>query len=133
MLQLKGDAAVWAMHRFPMSTRIEWCTFYTELKAKCILSNALDMVECELEEVSLKKEESVAEFHKRFRRLSSKLTPHQPSDATMLADAYRYKIGKGNLGVYNNVVLYIGMGDRTPTLKQRMEQLAPLDTSLDKS
>jgi len=26
-LQLKGDTAVWAIHRFPMSTPIEWSIF----------------------------------------------------------------------------------------------------------
>jgi len=30
VLQLKGDAAVWAMHHFPMSTPIEWSTICTE-------------------------------------------------------------------------------------------------------
>ena len=30
VLQLNGDAAVWAMHRFPMSTPIEWSTICTE-------------------------------------------------------------------------------------------------------
>ena len=47
VLQLKGDAAVWAMHRFPMSAPIEWSTFCTELKAKFIPSNTLDLVKCE--------------------------------------------------------------------------------------
>jgi len=30
VLQLKGDAVVWAMHHFPMSTPIEWSTICTE-------------------------------------------------------------------------------------------------------
>jgi hypothetical protein len=54
MLQLKGDAATWARHHFPISTNIEWSTFCTELKAKYILSNALDLVKREWEELSLK-------------------------------------------------------------------------------
>jgi len=133
VLQLKGDAAVWAMHRFPMSAPIEWSTFCTELKAKFIPSNALDLVKREWEELSLKKGERVTEFNERFRRLRSKLDPHQPMPAEMLADAYRYKIEKGNQGVYKDLVSYIGMRDRTPTLEQRMEHLAALDTSLNKS
>jgi len=133
VLQLKGNAAVWAMHRFPMSAPIEWSTFCTELKAKFIPSNALDLVKREWEELSLKKGERVTEFNKRFRRLRSKLDPHQPMPAEMLADAYGYKIEKGNQGVYKDLVRYIGMRDRTPTLEQRMEHLAALDTSLNKS
>ena len=133
VLQLKGDAAVWAMHRFPMSAPIEWSTFCTELKAKFIPSNALDLVKREWEELSLKKGERVTEFNERFRRLRSKLDPHQPMPAEMLADAYGYKIEKGNQGVYKDLVRYIGMRDRTPTLEQRMEHLAALDTSLNKS
>jgi hypothetical protein len=133
VLQLKGDAATWAMHRFPISTPIEWSTFCTELKAKYIPSNALDLVKREWEELSLKKGERVTEFNERFRRLRSKLDPHQPMPAEMLADAYGYKIEKGNQGVYKDLVRYIGMRDRTPTLEQRMEHLAALDTSLNKS
>jgi hypothetical protein len=133
VLQLKGDAAVWAMHRFPMSAPIELSTFFTELNAQFIPSNALDLVKREWEELSLKKGERVTEFNERFRRLRSKLDPHQPMPAEMLADAYGYKIEKGNQGVYKDLVHYIGMRDRTPTLEQRMEHLAPLDTSLNKS
>jgi len=49
VLQLKGDAAVWAMYCVPMSTPIEWSTFSTELKPKFIASNALDLVTCKRE------------------------------------------------------------------------------------
>jgi len=133
VLQLKGDAAVWAMHRFPMSAPIEWSTFCTELKAKFIPSNALDLVKREWEELSLKKGERVTEFNERFCRLRSKLDPHQPMPAEMLAHAYGYTIEKGNQGVYNDLVHYIGMRDRTSTLEQRMDHLAALDTSLNKS
>jgi hypothetical protein len=59
VVQLKGNAAVWAMHRFPMSAPIEWSTFCTELQAKYILSNALDLVKHEWEELNLKKGERV--------------------------------------------------------------------------
>jgi len=98
-----------------------------------IPSNALDLVKCEWEELSLRKGERVTEFNEHFRRLRSKLDPHQPMPAEMLADAYGYKIEKGNQGVYKDFVRYIGMRDRTPTLEQRMEHLAALDTSLNKS
>jgi len=133
VLQLKCDAAVWAIHRFPMSAPIEWSTFCTELKAKFVPSNALDLVKCEWEELSLKKRERVTEFNECFCRLRSKLDPHQPMPAEMLADAYGYKIEQGNQGVYRDLVSYIGMCDTTPTLEQRMEHLAALDTSLNKS
>jgi len=53
--------------------------------------------------------------------------------AEMLANAYGYKIDKGNQGVYQDLVRYIGMRDRTPTLKQCMEYLTALDMSLNKS
>jgi len=33
VLQLKCNAAIWAMHRFPMSMPIEWFTLGTELTA----------------------------------------------------------------------------------------------------
>jgi len=52
--------------------------------------------------------------------------------AKMLADAYGHKIEKGNQGVYKDLVRYIGMRDRTPTLEQCMEHLAAPDTSLNK-
>ena len=84
-------------------------------------------------DVSLKKGEHVTEFNERFRHLLSKLDPHQPMPAEMLADAYGYKIEKGNQGVYQDLVRYIGMRDWTPTLEQRMDHLAALDTSLNKS
>jgi hypothetical protein len=133
VLQLKGDAAVWAMHRFPMGAPTEWSTFCTELKAKYIPYNALDLVKCEWEELSLKKGEHVREFNKRFRHLRSKLDPHLPMPAEMLPDPYGYEIEKGNQGVYKNLVRYIDMRDRIPTLEQRMEHLAALDTSLNES
>jgi len=53
--------------------------------------------------------------------------------AEMSADTYGYRIEKSNQGVYNDLVHYIGMRDRTPILKPRMEHLAALDTSLNKS
>jgi len=133
VLQLRGDAAVWAMHRFPMSTPIKCSTFCTELKAKFIPSNALDLVKREWEELSLNKGEHVTEFNEHFRRLCSKLDPQQPMPAKMIADTYGYKIENGNQGVYKDLVRYIGMRDRTSTLEQRMEHLATLDTSLNKS
>jgi len=74
--QLKGDAAVWATQRFPMSTPIEGSTCCTELKAKFIQSNALDMGKCEWGELSSKKEERVTKFNECFHRLRSKLDPH---------------------------------------------------------
>jgi hypothetical protein len=121
------------MHRFPMSAPIEWSTFCTELKDKFIPSNALDLVKCEWEELNLKKGERVTEFNERFRHFRSKLDPHQPMPAEMLADAYEYKIEQGNQGVYKDLVHYIGMRDRTPTLEHHMEHLAALDTFLNKS
>jgi len=133
VLQLKGNTAVWAMHRFPMSTPIEWSTICTELKAKFIPSNTLDLVKHEWAELSLKEGECVTEFDERFRRLCSKLDPHPPMPAEMSADAYGYKIKKGNQGVYKDLVRYIGMCDRTPTLEQHMQHLVTLDTSLNKS
>jgi len=133
VLRLKGDAAVWAMHRFSRSAPIEWSTFFTELKAKPIPSNTLDLVKREWEELSQKKGERVTAFDERFRRLRSKLDPLQPMPAEMLGDAYGYTIEKGNQGVYKDLVRYIGMRDRTPTLEQRMERLTALDTSLNKS
>jgi len=53
--------------------------------------------------------------------------------ADMLADTYGYQIEKGNKGVYEDLVRYIGMCDRTPTPEQHMEHLAELATSLNKS
>jgi len=132
VLQLKGDTVVWAMHRFPMSAPIEWSTLCTELKAKFIPSNTLDLVKREWEELSLKKGERVTECNERFCRLRSKLDPHQPMPAKMLANTYGYKIEKGTQGVYKDFVHYIGMRDRTRTLEQHMEHFAALDTSLNK-
>jgi len=133
VLQLKGDAAVWAMHRLPMSTPIEWSTFCTELKAKYKPSDALDLVKCEWEELCLNKGECVTEFNERFHHLRSKLDPHQPMPAGMFADTYMYKIEKGTQGVYKDLVCYIGMHNRTPTLEQRMEHLTALVMFLNKS
>jgi len=133
VLQLTGDAAVWAMHRFPMSAPIKWSTFCKELKAKFIPTIALDLVKREWEELSLKMGERITEINELFRRLRSKLDLHQPMPAEMLAAAYGYTIKKGNKGVYKNLVRYIGMRNRTPTPEQRMKHLAALDTSLNKS
>ena len=133
MPQLKGNAAVWAMHHFPMSAPIEWSTFCTELKAEFIPSNALDLVKRKYKGLSLKKAERITEFNARFRRLCSKLDLHQPLPAEIVADAYGYKIEMGNQGVYKDLFGYIGMRDWTPTLEPRMEHLAALDTSLNKS
>jgi hypothetical protein len=71
-----------------------------ELKAKYIPSTALDLAKLEWNELSLQKEERVTEFYEHFRRLRSKLDPHQPMPAKMLADTYGYMIEKGNYGVY---------------------------------
>jgi hypothetical protein len=133
VLQLKGDAAVWAMHRCPMSTPIEWSTFCTGLKAKFIPSNTLDQVKRGCEELSPTKGELITEFNEHFCHLRSKLDPHQPMAAEMLADTYGCKIEQDNQGDYKDLLRYIGMRNRTPTLEQRMEHLAPLDTSLNKS
>jgi len=116
-----------------MSAPIEWSTFCTKLRAKFIQSNTFDLVKHEWEELSLKKGERVTEFNERFRRLGSKLDPHEPMPAEMFADAYGYKIEKGNQGVYKDLARYIAMRDSTPTLEQRKELLAALDTSLKKS
>jgi len=93
----------------------------------------LDLVKHEWEDLSLQKKERVTEVNEGFDRLRSKLDPHQPMPAEMLADADGYMIEKGNQRVYQDLVRYIGMCDRTPTLEQRMEHLAALDTSLNKS
>jgi hypothetical protein len=127
VLELKGNAAVRAMHHFPISTPIQWTTFCTELKVKFIPSNTLDLVKREWEELSLKRGEHIPEFNEHFRRLRSKLDPYQPMPAEMLADTY------GNQGVDKHLVRYIGMHDRTPTLERRMEHLAALDKFLNKS
>jgi len=131
VLQQKGDAAVWAMHRFPMSKPIKWSTFCEELKAKYIPSNALNLVKRECEELSLKSGERVTEFNKRFRQPCSKRDLHQPMPAQKLADTYGFKIEKGNQGVYKALVRYIGMHNRTPTLDTHMEHLTTLDKSLN--
>jgi len=133
VLQLKSNTAVWGMHRFPMSTPIEWSTFCIELKAEYIQSNALDLVKRKWEELSLQVGDRVTEFSERFQALCLKLDRHQPMAAEMLADDYQYKIEKGNEGVFNHLVPYIDMHDRTPTLEQHIEYLAMLDTSLNQS
>jgi len=94
VLQLKGDTAVWAIHRFPMSMPIEWSTFCTELKGMFIPSNALDLVKHKREELSLKMGEHVTGFNECFGRLGSKLDPHQPMPAEMLVDAPNTKSGR---------------------------------------
>jgi hypothetical protein len=71
---------------------IKWCNFCTELKAKFILSNALDLDKQELEELSIKKEGHVTEINKHFHLLRSKLDLHQPMPAAILSDAYAYGI-----------------------------------------
>jgi len=114
VLQFKGHAAVWAMHRFPMSTPIEWSTSCTELKSMGIASNALDLVKREWEELSLKTGQPVTVFNDGFRYLRSKLDPYQPVPAEMLADAYIYTIAKGSRGVSKDLIRYSGMRDRTP-------------------
>jgi len=103
------------------------------LKAKFIPSNTFDLVKHEWEKLSLKKGELVTEFNQNFHRLHSKLDLHQPMPAQVLADAYGYKIEKGNQGVYKDLVHYIGMRDRSPTLGQYMKHLAALDSSLNHS
>ena len=133
VLQMKGDAAVCAMHRFPMSTPIKWSTFCTELKAKFIPSNTLDLVKHEWEELNPNKGEHVTEFNERFRCLRSKLNPHQPIPAEMLANTYGYKIEKGNQRVEKDLVHYIGMCDKTPTLQQRAWSTSPHWTHLSTS
>ena len=116
-----------------MSALIEWSTFCTELGSKFIPSNTFDLIKREWEELSLKKGERVTEFDEHFHRLRSKLDSHQPMPAEMLADTYGYKIERGDHRDYNDLVRYIGMRDRTPTLEQRLKHLAALDTSLNKS
>jgi len=59
VLQSKGDAAVWAMHRLPMSAPIEWSTLWTELKGMFIPSNAWDHVKREWGKLCLMEEEPV--------------------------------------------------------------------------
>ena len=133
MLHLEGDAAVWAIHHFPMSTTIKWSTNCTQSNAEYTPSNTLDLVKCKWEELSLKKGECVTEFNEHFRSLLSKLEPHRPIHAEMLANTYQNKIENGNQGVYKDLFRYIGMWDMTPILEQRLQHLAALDTSLTKS
>jgi len=102
VLQLEGDADVWAMHCFPIGPPIEWFTYSQELKAKYIPSNTLDLVKPEWEELCLKEGKCVIECNSCFRHLLSKLDLHQPMPAKILADAYGYKIDKRNKGVYKD-------------------------------
>jgi hypothetical protein len=51
----------------------------------------------------------------------------------ILCDAYGLKITQGNQGIYTDIVQYIGIGDRTPSLVQYMEHLAMIDMSLNMS
>jgi len=51
----------------------------------------------------------------------------------MIVDRYWYQIEKGNEIVYEDLVHYIGMRNKTPTLVQNMENVTALDTSLNKS
>jgi hypothetical protein len=51
----------------------------------------------------------------------------------MLANTYGYKIENANQGVYEDVVRYVGICDRSATIEKRMEHLAALDTCLNKS
>lgn len=74
--QVIGDVAVLAMHHVRMSTPIKWSTFCLQLKGMYIPSNALYLVECKCEELSLRKAESVTEINKHFCRLQAKLDPH---------------------------------------------------------
>jgi len=62
---------------------MEWSTCCTELKAKFIASNTLDLVKREWEELSLEKGEYVTEFNECFRHLCSKFYLHQPMPAEM--------------------------------------------------
>jgi len=117
VLQLNGDAALSAMHCFPMMTPIQWSNFCTELKTKSIQSNALGLVKPEWEELCLKNGEHLTEFNQDFRGQRLKMDPHQPIPAEMVAEAYGYKIKIGNQVVYKDLVWYIGMYDRTPTLE----------------
>jgi len=121
------------MHRFPMSTAIAKSTFWTELKAKYISSHALDLVKCKWEELSLRKEERLTECNERFRGLHAQLDPHHRMSTKILSDSYGYKIENGHQGIYKDLVHYIGMRDRTPTVNQRMEHLAALDPSPNQS
>jgi len=133
VLQLKRDTAVWAMHCFPMTAPIKWSTVCTELKARYLASNALDLVKREWEELNRNKRERFPELNEHFHRFSSKLDSHQAMPASMLAQPYGYKIEKGNEGLYEDMICYIGMRNRTPTFNQRIEHLAALDTSLNNS
>jgi hypothetical protein len=102
------------------------------LKAKFIPSNALDLVKCKWNQQSQKKRECITEFNELFGRLRAKLEPQQPLSVEILGNAYRYRIEKGNHGVYTDLVHNFGMRDRTPTLEQLMEHLVALDTFLNK-
>jgi hypothetical protein len=132
VLQPKGDAAVWAMHRFKIGSPIEWFTFCTELNIKSNPSNALYLAKCKWEEQSFNKREFVTNDNKRFRCPHSNLDSHQPVPAVILVHADGYMIKLANQGVYVESVHYIGIRDSSPTLKQHMDHLATLDISLNK-
>jgi serine/threonine protein phosphatase PrpC len=51
----------------------------------------------------------------------------------LLSITIGYMIDNGSKEVYNDLVHYIGMCDKTTTLQQHMEHLATLDMTLNKS
>jgi len=73
------------------------------------------------------------EFNKVFCPLHWKLHPPQQMPAEILDEALWYDIKKSYKGVSNDLVRYIGMQDRPPTLPQRMGHIGTLNMSVNKS
>jgi hypothetical protein len=84
-LQLKDDAAVWAIHCLPITTHIEQSTIGVGMKSRFIPSNVLDLVKRLSEEQKLYNRGCVIEFNMHFCCLFSKLDLHQPILIQMLA------------------------------------------------
>lgn len=50
----------------------------------------------------------------------------------MLSNNYGYEIQNGYRGVYEDLVHYVGIHDRTPALEQHMEHLTVFNMTLNK-
>jgi hypothetical protein len=108
VLNVEEYAAVWAMHRFQMSTPIPCSTSCMKLKAKYTPSNASDLVQHKWDEMSRIMGEHSQHCTRHIWYLRFDLDLHLAMPTKMFFDDFGYWSEKRNWGVYLDLFGYIG-------------------------
>ena len=132
VMQLKGAAATWARHLFPLDKSTTWEEFQQKLRAEYLPLDAVDTLKETWRKLRISRNGAVAAFNEVFRQVRSELDPHAPLLEAQALDAYKEKLednpsARGNLITHLRLLHTI---DKPVYLSDCMEHVAELDNAL---